>query len=102
MSAPSALEAARELLKAYPDGCYLQGSINAALVAHAYIKEHEERGQLLQAASTMKAFAADANLAGCTTAFGVFMRRERAISFVADIIRAALSCSASPEDKQGV
>lgn len=49
-----------------------------------------DREALYAAAYTMMQFARDANLAGCTTGFGVFMRRERAIEAVKEILDRSL------------
>lgn len=50
-----------------------------------------DRSQLLAAAMTMKQFASESDLAACTTAFGIFMRRAAAIEHCSAIIRASLS-----------
>lgn len=50
-------------------------------------KDEPLNSQWLAAAYTMMQFARDPNLIGCTTAFGVYMRRERAIEVVEKMIK---------------
>lgn len=57
-----------------------------------------ERQRLVAAAFTMRQFAADANLAGCTTGFGVFMRRDDACRFVKLIIDKTKAVTATDID----
>ncbi len=61
----------------------------------------KNRQRLVAAAFTMMQFAKDASLAGTTTGFGVFMRREQAILIVREILDAqrALSSSRSVDKK---
>lgn len=60
----------------------------------------EDIGKLKAAAYTMLQFARDTGLVGCTTAFGVYMRRERAVEVASEIIKGTLKgkpLPASPE-----
>lgn len=62
-----------------------------ALAAHdAQPSDRETNGALKAAAYTMLQFARDPNLAGCTTGFGVYMRRDRAVEISGEIITRAL------------